>query len=239
MKLKVLLFAGLADVMGARYIEVDTEQHTLSVTELKTLLAQRHPQARGVLATAYVAINQEYAAEDAPIHENDEVAIIPPVSGGEPEWAELTYEPIIPDQVTAKVLHPNHGASLCFIGTTREWTNGQRTLLLEYEAYEPMAIRKLEQLVDEIKERWPGTLCAVTHRLGPVAVGEISVVIAVSSPHRDAVYEANRYAIERLKQVVPIWKRERWEDGSEWKGHQTGPWNPLAPVAREGGLNEQ
>ncbi|UUZ87046.1 molybdenum cofactor biosynthesis protein MoaE [Paenibacillus sp. P26] len=138
----------------------------------------------------------------------------------------MTREPIAVEAVTHKVLHPHHGAALTFIGTTREFTYGKRTTLLEYEAYEPMAIKTMRQICDEISGRWPGTLTAITHRLGTVPVGEISVVIAVSSPHRDAAYEASRYAIERLKQIVPIWKKEVWEDGSEWKGHQQGPWDP-------------
>ena len=106
-------------------------------------------------------------------------------------------------------------------------TYGQRTVLLEYEAYIPMALKTMETIGEEIENQWPGTLCAITHRLGKVAIAEASVVIAVSSPHRAHCYEASRYAIERLKQIVPIWKKEIWEDGSEWKGSQTGPWNPL------------
>ncbi|NBI28231.1 molybdenum cofactor biosynthesis protein MoaE [Chengkuizengella sp. YPA3-1-1] len=142
----------------------------------------------------------------------------------------ITYESISVEEVTNKVNHPNHGASISFIGTTREFTHGQKTVLLEYEAYIPMALKTLEQIGKEINEKWNGVLTAITHRLGKVEVGEISVVIAVSSPHRDHCYEASRYAIERLKQIVPIWKKEIWEDGSEWKGHQLGPWNPTKPL---------
>lgn len=141
---------------------------------------------------------------------------------------EITRHPIQPDDVTRKVAHRNHGACLTFIGTTREFTNGKKTVLLEYEAYEPMALKTMRQIGEAIGEKWPGTLTAITHRLGSVPAGEISVVIAVSSPHRDNCYEASRYAIEQLKQIVPIWKKEVWDDGSEWKGHQTGPWNPIA-----------
>ncbi len=143
---------------------------------------------------------------------------------------ELTYAPLSVEQTTAKVIRPEHGAALSFTGTTREFTHGKRTVHLEYEAYEPMALKTMEQIGREIAERWPGTLCAISHRLGKVDIAEISVVIAVSSPHRAECYEASRYAIERLKQIVPIWKKEIWEDGSEWKGHQLGPWNPTAPA---------
>jgi molybdopterin synthase catalytic subunit len=131
------------------------------------------------------------------------------------------------NEVTQKVLDPDHGASLSFIGTTREHTYGKRTVSLEYEAYVPMALKTMNQIGEEIIARWPGTKIAISHRLGNVAIGEISVIIAVSAPHRVHCYEASRYAIERLKQIVPIWKKELWEDGSEWKGHQLGPWNPM------------
>ncbi len=131
------------------------------------------------------------------------------------------------EQVTAKTIRPEHGATLAFIGTTREWTHGKRTVLLEYEAYEPMALKAMEQIGNEIAQKWEGARCAITHRIGRVNVEEASVVISVSAPHRETCYEASRYAIERLKQIVPIWKKEVWEDGSEWKGAQTGPWNPL------------
>ncbi len=142
------------------------------------------------------------------------------------QFYKIVYDPIDTASVLNAVLEPDHGASIVFVGTTREHTKGQRTVLLEYEAYEPMAIRTLEQIGQEIAQRWPGSRVAITHRLGKVGIGEASVVIATSSPHRDGAYQASRYAIDRLKQIVPIWKKEVWEDGSEWKGHQTGPWNP-------------
>lgn len=229
MKLRIYVFAGLAEQLGSPLLSIDWEPGTaLTPALLKQWLADQHPEAARSLAQAFVAVNHSYAPDDQLISELDEIALIPPVSGGEPELVEITHDPISIEAVTAKVLHPNHGAALTFTGTTREWTFGKKTCLLEYTAYEPMALKTMEQIITEIDQRWSGTLCAITHRLGRVDIGEISVVIAVSSPHREAVYEASRFAIERLKQIVPIWKKEIWEDGSEWKGHQLGPWNPLA-----------
>jgi molybdopterin synthase catalytic subunit len=140
---------------------------------------------------------------------------------------EISDQVIDVAAVSSKVIVPAHGATLVFVGTTREWTNGQRTIHLEYEAYIPMAVKSLQQIGEEIATQWPGTDCAITHRIGHVPLGEASVVIAVSAPHRDVTYEASRYAIERLKVIVPIWKREVWENGAEWKGAQSGTWNPL------------
>jgi molybdopterin synthase catalytic subunit len=144
------------------------------------------------------------------------------------ERYEIVMSPIDAARVSAKVIVPEQGATLAFIGTTREWTHGKRTVLLEYEAYIPMALKAMATIGGEIADRWPGALCAITHRIGRVDIEEASVVIAVSAPHRDVCYQASRYAIERLKRIVPIWKKEVWEDGTEWKGAQTGPWNPLA-----------
>lgn len=248
MKLTIRVFAGLAEKMGSAAVELDTDQETLTAGELKELLAERWPAAAGTIRISFVAKNQAYAKPEEPVGEKDELALIPPVSGGRPEdresetperrreadLFELTYESIDAGAVSGKVADPNHGAALVFIGTTREYTQGQRTLTLDYEAYQPMALATMRQIGAEIAERWPGAKCAITHRLGRVGIGETSVVIAVSAPHRADGYEASRYAIERLKQVVPIWKKELWEDGSEWKGHQLGPWDPTAPS--EGGL---
>lgn len=234
MQLKLLMFAGLAERFGGPVLDVSLPEESITAGQLKAYLTDIHPQAASVIALSFVAVNQEYAEEEGVIREGDEVALIPPVSGGEAPLVEITRGPVRVEEVTAKVLHPNHGAALTFIGTTREFTHGQRTTLLEYDAYEPMALKTMQQICSEIDERWPGTLSAITHRIGPVAIGEISVVIAVSSPHRDAAYDASRYAIERLKHIVPIWKKEIWEDGSEWKGHQLGPWNPVAPPEKIG-----
>ncbi|MDD9265955.1 molybdenum cofactor biosynthesis protein MoaE [Paenibacillus sp. GCM10023248] len=227
MNLHIQLFAGLVDLFGTSVLHISLEQETVTIEQLKQRIADDYPHAAQQLVSCFFAKNQAYAGDADAVTEQDELALIPPVSGGQPELYEITHEEIDAGQVAKKVNHPNHGASLLFIGTTREMTHGQRTVLLEYEAYIPMAVKTMAAIGQEIGERWPGTLCAITHRLGKVAIAEASVVIAVSSPHRPDCYEASRYAIERLKQIVPIWKKEIWEDGSEWKGSQTGPWNPL------------
>ncbi|MEX2104099.1 MAG: molybdenum cofactor biosynthesis protein MoaE, partial [Bacilli bacterium] len=117
-------------------------------------------------------------------------------------------------------VHPHAGAINTFIGTVRELTKGKRTLYLEYEAYESMAEKKLRQIGKEIAEQWPDTRVAITHRVGRLEITDVAVVIAVSTPHRTDSYEASRYAIERIKEIVPIWKKEHWEDGDSWIGNQ-------------------
>lgn len=133
---------------------------------------------------------------------------------------EITREPIQIQTVIDKVIRREAGAITTFIGTVRELTNGKKTLFLIYEAYESMALKKLEQIGMEIEERWNGAKVAISHRVGRLEITDVAVVIAVSTPHRADAYEANRFAIERIKEIVPIWKKEHWEDGEEWIGNQ-------------------
>lgn len=240
MLLRIQLFAGLAERLQTSVLTYSVQTSEITADALKIELSKSYPEAASQISVSFVAVNQEYAPGDYLITEGSEVALIPPVSGGDgqaPVHAEsqdgrycITDQPLSVDEVTRKVLHPDHGAVLSFVGTTREMTGEQRTVHLEYEAYIPMALSQLESIGKDIASRWPGTLCAISHRIGKVDIMETSVIIAVSTGHRDNCYEASRYAIEKLKQSVPIWKKEIWEDGSEWKGHQKGPWDPTASL---------
>ncbi|MDF2946880.1 MAG: molybdenum cofactor biosynthesis protein MoaE [Bacillales bacterium] len=133
---------------------------------------------------------------------------------------EITDKPIITQDIINKVVDRNAGAVTTFIGTVRELTKGKKTLFLIYEAYEKMAVKQLSRIGDEIIEKWPNAKVAITHRVGKLEITDIAVVIAVSTPHRKDAYDANEYAIERIKQIVPIWKKEHWEDGETWVGNQ-------------------
>ncbi|WP_047982229.1 molybdenum cofactor biosynthesis protein MoaE [Ornithinibacillus contaminans] len=136
------------------------------------------------------------------------------------DYFEIVNEPIQVNQVIEKVMRREAGAVTTFLGTVREWTNGKRTIYLEYQAYKPMAVKMLTKIGKEINEKWENTQVAITHRIGRLEISDIAVVIAVSSPHRKAAYKANEYAIERIKQLVPIWKKEHWENGETWIGDQ-------------------
>ncbi|WP_281487083.1 molybdenum cofactor biosynthesis protein MoaE [Lysinibacillus sphaericus] len=133
---------------------------------------------------------------------------------------EIIDKPIDVEEVRHKVLSRNAGAITLFIGTVREITQGKKTLYLEYQAYPAMAIKMFEQIAQELKQLWPEAEIAITHRVGRLDITDIAVVIAVSSPHRKVAYLANEYAIDRIKQIVPIWKKEHWEDGTQWMGDQ-------------------
>ncbi|RAV06536.1 molybdenum cofactor biosynthesis protein MoaE [Paenibacillus sp. YN15] len=254
MQLTIQIFAGLADKMGGSAVTVTTGEDRLTAGGLKQLLAREYPHAASSISVSFLARNHAYAQPEDEIREGDELALIPPVSGGSPAWSEqepdsgerfeLTRQPLEPERIAAKTAHPNCGANLAFTGTVREYTGDLHTEALEYEAYAPMALATLRQIGDEVAARWPGALCAISHRLGLVEAGEASVVIAVSAPHRDACYEASRYAIERLKQIVPIWKKEagQWShpqaqpqaaSGTRIPGRSGGGWNPL--ILADGG----
>jgi molybdopterin synthase catalytic subunit/molybdopterin converting factor small subunit len=234
------LYAGLAERFDTRSLILAWTDVELTAGQIKQKLIEQYSEHSDILSICFIAQNQAYAPEDTIITRTDELALLPPVSGGSEEGSEQQEDtikrytisdlPLPIDSVIAQVSHPDHGAAIVFLGTTREWTQGKRTLTLEYEAYVPMAIASLKQIGEEISSKWPGTLCAIGHRIGSVGIGEVSVVIAVSSSHRADAYDASRYAIERLKQTVPIWKKEVYEDGTEWKGHQLGPWDPTVKL---------
>ena len=132
----------------------------------------------------------------------------------------ITTEPLEIEEVTKRVIRREAGAVNTFIGTVREFMKGKRTLFLQYETYKKMAEKKLEQITKEIEQQWPSAEVAIAHRIGRLEITDIAVIIAVSTPHRNDSYEASRYAIERIKEIVPIWKKEHWEDGEEWIGDQ-------------------
>lgn len=133
---------------------------------------------------------------------------------------EIVENPIDVSSVIRKVQRRRAGAITTFMGVVREWTKGRQTLYLEYQAYIPMALRQMEKIGDEIKRKWPDAKIAITHRIGKLDLSEVAVCIAVSAPHRKEAYEANEYAIRRIKQMVPIWKKEFWTDGEMWIGDQ-------------------
>ncbi|MBC7225124.1 MAG: molybdenum cofactor biosynthesis protein MoaE [Anaerolineae bacterium] len=131
-------------------------------------------------------------------------------------WVTITSEPIRPEEVMARVHAPGHGGIVCFVGTVRDRSRGRRVLHLEYEAYPEMAEAKLREIADELMQRWDVADVAIAHRVGHLEVGEVAVVIALAAPHRQDLFTACRYAIDRLKTIVPIWKKEVFEGGEEW-----------------------
>jgi molybdopterin synthase catalytic subunit len=196
-----------------------------TVGEIWQRLLDEFPALGGHQDGVGFAVNHEYVQRDYRPADHDEVAFIPPVSGGiDAPWVgsvALGPEPIDIPALEREVAAAAAGAIVTFIGTTREANAGRRVIRLEYEAYEPMALGEMRKLALTAGERWKIVRIAIRHRTGPVAIGETSVANAVSAAHRGEAFEACRFAIDRLKEVVPIWKKEHFEGGEIWVGCQT------------------
>ncbi len=215
--IRVRYFAYFREQLGRGSEEVDLPEGS-DVAALWQQCVAGHPSLPRLWEATAVAINGEYAGRDAALHDGDEVAFLPPVSGGAPR-CRLVEEPIDAAALQAEVGADRHGAIALFLGVVRENSpTGKLVLHLDYEAYEGMAEREMEAIADEMERRWPGCSVAMVHRVGRLAIGEASVAIAVATPHRAAAFEACRFAIDRLKETVPIWKKEVFTDGTQWVG---------------------
>ncbi|MGI4828495.1 MAG: molybdenum cofactor biosynthesis protein [Janthinobacterium lividum] len=193
---------------------------------LSTLEAEGRFTAKA-LRSAAVAVNQEYAQPAHVLADGDEVAILPPVSGGRdevgPKMISIVWDPIAMDSVMAKIKAGGDGAVCVFDGIVRNNTRGRETLHLDYEGYEEMALRQMEQLRAEAVDRFSVREVAIVHRLGRLFVGETSVLIVVASAHRGAAFDACRWVIDTLKKTVPIWKHEQFVDGAVWSDGEPFP----------------
>jgi molybdopterin synthase catalytic subunit len=220
----VKLFATLRERVRAAELTRDFPDGA-SVAEIWNLLVREFPELRGYHDSVGFAVNQEYVEGDFRPRAGDEIAFIPPVSGGaDAPWLgkiSLGRERIDLAALEREVAHPAAGAIVSFNGTTRNDNVGRKVLRLEYEAYEPMALAEMRKLAREAGHRWKIVRIAITHRIGIVEIGETSVAIAVSAPHRAEAFDACRFAIDRLKEIVPIWKKEYFEGGEVWIGCQT------------------
>jgi molybdopterin synthase catalytic subunit/molybdopterin converting factor small subunit len=166
------------------------------------------------------ARNGEYVDEEQAVEEGDELAFIPPLGGGAPDpRVSLASAPLQLDPLIELVTSPGRGGLATFTGLVRDHFEGRPVTQLEYEAYEPMALTQMARLCDEIETTWEGCAVAMHHRLGKLAIGEVAVHIAVAAPHRDAAFAACRFGIDELKERVPIFKKEIYRDGSQWKGN--------------------
>jgi molybdopterin synthase catalytic subunit len=228
MQITVLFFATLRDLVGAREISIDIDEAMVSIEALRSELSSRYPAAADNLRVALAAINEEFAFEHERISDGDEVAFFPPVSGGSedererPEIFRLPYAPFDHDEIVAAITTARTGAVCLFTGTVRGQTAKEghlpQTDYLEYEAYEAMALAKMKQVAAEIRARWHKVEgIAIVQRLGKLRVGDNTVLCACSSPHRDdGCFEAARYGIDRLKEIVPVWKKEVGSAGKTW-----------------------
>ena len=219
MKVNIRYFAIVREALGRSEESRELPESTAASDLLDSLIAEA-PRIGGMRRSLMLMVNQEYVDADYVLQDGDEFVLVPPVSGGEIKEAgrlfRVTTEPLDPRETEAVVTSPDTGAVVTFTGAVRDHARGQSVTALDYEAYAPAAEKMLARIGNEIRERWGLERIAIVHRTGLLTVGEASVVISISSAHRDAAFDACRYAIERLKEIVPIWKKEFYQDGETW-----------------------
>jgi len=240
MRVQVLFFGLLKELVGqaADSLELPAGATVSDVLDHYS----RVPRLLDLLPSVAISVNQEYTTANLSLRDNDEIALLPPVSGGGPGNtpdtpvfdARLVHSSIDREQVIAAIKQPSDGAVVIFDGIVRNHSRGRPTLFLDYEAYEPMALKELEKLAAEAGNRFSVREVVIVHRLGRIEIGESSVLIAVAAAHRAAAFDACRWVIDNLKQTVPIWKKEHFVDGAVWAQGE-----PFPPEVRNVALGKQ
>ncbi len=221
MQVRVLFFGILKEFVGKASDVIDVPEDA-SVRDVLAHYGTLTPRLQESLPSLALAVNQEYAGPDTRLRPDDELAVLPPVSGGAPDQAgsepraTLVRDVIDTRRILGGLKRGEDGAALVFEGVVRNQTRGRKTLYLDYEAYEEMALKQMESLAVQALQQFQIRDVAIVHRLGRLEIGETSVLIAVASAHRAAAFDACRWLIDTLKRTVPIWKKEHFEDGAVW-----------------------
>jgi MoaE-MoaD fusion protein len=236
-RVRVLFFGMLKDIVGKPVDVVDLPDGA-SVRNVLALYESQIPRLKESLPSLALAVNQQYAGPDTKLKADDEVALLPPVSGGAPgaagatpprqpagrrRYATIVREVIDTQGIVASLKCGEDGAALVFEGGVRNQTRGRKTLYLDYEAYEEMALEQMEVIAAQALQQFQVRDVAIVHRLGRLEIGETSVLIAVVSAHRAAAFDACRWLIDTLKRTIPIWKKEHFEDGAIWADGEPFP----------------
>ncbi|HLY99805.1 MAG TPA: molybdenum cofactor biosynthesis protein MoaE [Candidatus Angelobacter sp.] len=227
MRIRILFFGQLTDIVGQRE-EVMELSSGARLSDVLNGYGARFPQFKALAPSLACSVNQEYAQSTALLQDGDEVGLLPPVSGGsgalfESPHCAIVQERIPSQQIAESLKAPEDGAVVLFEGIVRNHTRNRRTLYLDYEAYNPMAINEMEKLCHAALQQFAVRDLRVVHRLGRLEIGETSVLIVVVSAHRAAAFEACRWLIDTLKKTVPIWKKEYFEDGAVWSDGEAFP----------------
>lgn len=226
MRIRVLFFGMLKEMSGKAADTIELPAGA-SVSSLLDHYAAQTPKLKDALPSLALAVNQQYASADTELNPDDEVALLPPVSGGKESLQSarcvIVREQINTEKILREIKRGEDGAVLLFEGVVRNQTRGRKTLYLDYEAYEAMALQEMEVLADRALKQFAIRDVTIVHRLGRLEIGETSVLIAVASAHRAAAFEACRWLIDTLKRTVPIWKKEYFEDGAVWADGESFP----------------
>jgi molybdopterin synthase catalytic subunit len=215
-EVQLLYFAAARELTGCASERIALPSASVTVAELREYLAQRHARLAPLLERMCFAINDDLHAEHTHVRAGDEVAVLPPVAGGSDERVSfaLRDEPLSLDRALAAVQHPSAGGIVIFLGVVRDHASQGAVARLDYEAHARLAERELERILTELATQHPGVRLTVQHRLGSLAVGDVAVIVAASAAHRGEAFSACRGAIDRVKESVPIWKKEWAPDGS-------------------------
>lgn len=228
MRIRVLFFGMIKDVVHREADDLDLPESSV-LSDVLTHYIQMIPSLKLLMPSVAVSINQEYAGPQTQLKEGDEIALLPPVSGGSqaaearPLHAAIVHEIIDTQSLLAGIKQPEDGACAMFEGIVRNNSRGRPTLYLDYEAYEPMALKQLEELWKQALAKFQIRDVAIVHRIGKLEIGQTSVLIVVASAHRAAAFDACRWIIDTLKRTVPIWKKEYFEDGAVWADGEPFP----------------
>ena len=219
MNVNVRLFARYRELAGASILSLDVPAKSTAI-EVFDQVAERYPDMRPMRQSTLMAVDSEFIQPGTELREGEELALMPPVSGGSSTNGEslirVQEDPLDLAELIGAVEHAAAGAVVTFAGVVRDHHDGKRVTGIAYEAYGEMAAGKMRQIANDVAERWPDCRIAMVHRTGKLEIGEASVLIAVSSPHRAEAFDACEYAIDTLKQIVPIWKKEAYEGGEVW-----------------------
>ena len=213
MRVKVKFFALYREIVGLRETQADLPEGSTAL-DVWERFAEEHPQLAPGLPHTRFAVNGQYVQPPTPLKDGDEIVFIPPVSGG--AGFEITSDPIDVNAVAESIRHDEDGGVVTFVGVVRNQNRGKQVLYMDYEAYPEMAVGEMRAIGEEIARRWGLHHLRIVHRVGRIEIGEASVVIAVAAPHRDLAFDACRFAIDRLKETVPVWKKEVYVDGEVW-----------------------
>ena len=214
MQVTVKLFGSVREAAGVKELSVELAEGA-TLAELRALLADEHEIIERLGERLAASVNLEVEPWGKRLSDGDEVAFLPPVAGGGGRCT-LSDQPLDPGEVVSRVSGPGMGGLVSFIGAVRDHARGAPIRHLEYEAYSGMAEREMEKICDRAAERWPQVRVAIAHRVGHLEIGDLAVVIAAAAPHRGEAFEACRFAIDTLKETVPIWKKEFATDGEYW-----------------------
>jgi molybdopterin converting factor subunit 1 len=213
MKLSITYFAAARELAGHAQEQVELAVAHASVVELRAWLASTKPRLAPYLGRMRFAINGELVHDDGALDDGDEVMVLPPVAGGS-VLAEVRDAPLSVDEVLTHVQHPAAGGVVLFLGVVRDHAEGKAVARLDYEAYTELANKEMRRILDELTREHPGTRVAAVHRVGALSIGDTAVIVAASAAHRGDAFAVCRLAIDRIKQTVPIWKKEWSPDGS-------------------------